>query len=393
LAVTETRIDPNARPGFHRDTATWACYALLALLTSCYGMIGPLLPWLREALDLTYQQGAYHSVAMAVGVTGMGLMVPNFAPALGRRGCVAVCLSMMAAGLSLLCLAPALAVSLAASVIIGAALPFAVMVAPAVLTERHGIHTGIAMAEANAIAYLGFLFAPAMVSLAAAAGNWRWSFVLPAAFYALYWGLMRRFDFGAVRLKSADGVAAALPAAFWWHWLMLIFSISAELCMVVWGPSYLETVLGLPRAQALWAAMIFPLGMLLGRIMVSAALRRFRSEELALAAMLAGALGAMLFVGSGTLWVAAAGLFLSGVGMAGLYPFGITLAMQAAGPVMDRAAARASLASGLAILLAPFVIGTIADRAGMQAAFVLVPALLAVAGAAHLAGRRASRLS
>lgn len=362
---------------------------MLALLTSCYGMLGPLLPSLREALSLTYQQGAYHSVAMAIGATSMGLLVPVLAPALGRKGCVGVSLLLMTGGLTMVCLAPSLGVSLGASVLMGAALPFTVTVAPAVLTERHGARTGIAMAEANTIAYLGFLFAPAMVSLAAAAGSWRWSFVLPVLFYATYWALLRNMDLGALRLKAAKGQAQALPPAFWWYWLMLIFSISAELCLVVWGPSYLESVLGLPRSYALAASMIFPMGMLIGRMGVSVALRRYGSEELALAAMLCGALGAMVFVSAGSLWLSGVGLFIAGLGMAGLYPFGITLAMQAAGPAMDRAAARSSLASGLAILFAPFIIGAIADARGMQAAFVLVPVFLAMAAGAHLAGRRA----
>lgn len=378
-------------PPFRRDAATLACYVLLALLTSSFGMLGPLIPWLRDALSLSYQQAAYHTAAMAIGVVVTGMIVPSVAARLGRRGCLAYSFCALSGALALIGSAGSLPVSLFGGFVLGSALPFTVTVASAVMAERHGARTGIAMAEANAIAYIGFLLAPVIVSVAASTAGWRWSFLPPALMYIAFWLTIRHIDFGVVRLKMEGTGHVRLPAAFWCHWLMLGLSISAELSMVVWGPSYLETVLGLKREMALWASMIFPAGMLVGRLLVAMLLRRYRSEQLVLVAMFAGALGVMLFVLADGLAVAVVGLFVAGFGMAGLYPFGITLAMQSAGAAPDRAAARASLASGFATLMAPLLIGVLADKAGLHAAFSLVPMFLVLATGAHFVGRRMAR--
>lgn len=391
--MTPPRIaSPETPPApFHRDGAILAIYVLLGLLTSSYGMLGPLLPWLREALHLSFEQAAYHSVAMAVGVTGIGFFVPLLAVRLGRKGCLALALGAMALGLATICRAPDLTVSLAGSLIVGMALPLGISVAPAVMTERSGPHVGIAMAEANTIAYIGFLLAPGIVNLAERFGGWRWSFVLPALAYAAYGLAIRNLPLGDVRMHSGAGGSERLSAAFWCHWAMLSLGVAAELSMAVWGPSYLETAARLPRDMALWSSMIFPMGMFVGRAAVSLMLRRMRAEALVLPSMLLGALGVLAFVTAQGFWLAAGGMFLAGLGMAGLYPFGITLAMLAAGEARDRGAARAALASGAATLIAPVMIGAVADRLGMRAAFGLIPVFLLLAAIAYLAGRRLER--
>lgn len=354
-------------------------------------MIGPLLPWLREALHLSFEQAAYHSVAMAAGVTGMGFLMPHLAVHFGRKGCVLLALCAMALGLATICFAPDLRVSLTGSLIVGIALPLGVSVAPAVLTERSGARVGIAMAEANTIAYIGFLMAPAVVNMAERLGGWRWSFVAPALVYAAYGLAIRKLPLGEVRMTGAAGASSRLPAAFWCHWAMLSLCVAAEMSMAVWGPSYLETAAQLPREMALWSSMIFPMGMFVGRAAVSLMLRRMQAAALVLPSMLLGALGVLAFVTAHGFGLAACGMFLAGLGMAGLYPFGITLAMLAAGAAHDRGAARAALASGVATLIAPVLIGYVADRAGMRAAFGLVPLFLLLAALAHLLGRRLER--
>lgn len=353
-------------------------------------MLGPLIPWLREALHISYAQAAYHSVAMSAGVAGTALMVQSIANAIGRKGCVALALACVCTGTALVCSAPVIQISLLGCVITGAAAPLMITVAPAIMTERHAANTGIAMAEANAVAYAGFLFAPAFVSLAAQAGSWRWSFVPSLMLASLFWLAVRNMDLGVFRLKSSQGEYRPLPRAYWAHWLMLMLSICAELALITFGPSYLETVLHLPRGEALWASMVFPAGMALGRLTVAALLRRVRTEQLVLSSIMIAMVGTVLVVLSSNVATAYAGLFIASLGIAGLYPFGITLAMQAARGALDQAAARASLASGLATLTGPLLVGLIADQRGLSAAFGIVPMFLGLAALAHLYGRRAA---
>lgn len=388
--MTTDRIAPSAAmPGFHRDPTTLACYAFLALLTSSYGMIGPLMPSLRTALDLSYQQGAYHTSAMSFGTVATGLLGPAIRRRIGRRGCVMLTLGLMTVGTILLCAAQHLVMSLTAGLLFGAAIALAVLVCPAVLAERHGALVGIANAEANFIAYLGIFLVPGIVSLAMGLVGWRWSFLLPVAAYGLFWLAIRRIDFGTAVEAGALAAGRRLPLAYWCYWAFLGFSVACEFSMVVWGPSYLENVAGLRRDQALLASMIFPAGMLSGRLAGAFLMRRIPAARQVLPTVALGALGVWLFLSSSQPMVAMAGLFVAGVGMANFYPLGITLALLAAGPARDAAAARASLASGVASLAAPLVIGWVADRAGLAAGFNTIFAFFLGIALAALAGGRA----
>ena len=65
-----------------------------------------------------------------------------------------------------------------------------------------------------------------------------------------------------------------------------------------------------------------------------------------------------------------------------LFPVGAALAMATAPLQPQLASGRLVLASGLAVLLAPLVLGVIADAAGIRSAWLLVPAICVVALAA-----------
>jgi MFS family permease len=69
------------------------------------------------------------------------------------------------------------------------------------------------------------------------------------------------------------------------------------------------------------------------------------------------------------------GLFLGGLGTAGLYPVAIAVALQAAPKAPFEAAARATLASGLSVLLAPSSLGLAADGFGIVGAWGIIPGL------------------
>ena len=93
--------------------------------------------------------------------------------------------------------------------------------------------------------------------------------------------------------------------------------------------------------------------------------------------------GFLLFWQAGGVLLALCGLFISGLGIASLYPLILSLAIGAAGNNTVQASARATLASGLAILTLPLLLGRLADAVGIGLAygvlvFLLVGVLLIV---------------
>jgi MFS-type transporter involved in bile tolerance (Atg22 family) len=66
---------------------------------------------------------------------------------------------------------------------------------------------------------------------------------------------------------------------------------------------------------------------------------------------------------------------LTGLGVASFYPLTLSLAIGSADGNEAQAGARASLASGVAIMFLPLLLGRFADSAGLKSAFVLVAVL------------------
>jgi MFS family permease len=85
-------------------------------------------------------------------------------------------------------------------------------------------------------------------------------------------------------------------------------------------------------------------------------------------------------------WLAIVGLFVAGLGYGAQYPLSIALLLETAPGATDAAQARATLAGGLAIGVAPFLLGALADAVGTHTAFVVVPAFAVLGGVATAFG-------
>ena len=116
--------------------------------------------------------------------------------------------------------------------------------------------------------------------------------------------------------------------------------------------------------------------------------RRFGSERLIAVALAVAAAGFAVFwlVPSST--AAVVGLGITGSGVSLLYPLTLALGIAAAGGRTDSAAARAAFAAGIAIAVAPFVLGGLADASDLQVAYAIVPALLVLGAVALAAAHR-----
>ncbi len=71
-----------------------------------------------------------------------------------------------------------------------------------------------------------------------------------------------------------------------------------------------------------------------------------------------------------------AGLFITGLGVANFYPLILSLAIGAANGDTTQAGARATLASGTAILILPMALGSLADSTDIHQAYGIVVILL-----------------
>ncbi|URM98845.1 MFS transporter [Actinomadura madurae] len=173
-------------------------------------------------------------------------------------------------------------------------------------------------------------------------------------------------------------VGGGVMWGFWGRWVDLVLAVGVEFCMVFWAADFLRSVKEFGAGTATTLSAAFVLGMAVGRAVAGPAVRfGGRPDRLLAFAALVG-IGGFAILWTSPAPVAVAGLLVTGLGVALLYPviLGQALAAWASQPV--RAAARCALASGVAIGVAPLVLGTLADFTTLRAAVFVAPALLVV---------------
>jgi predicted MFS family arabinose efflux permease len=251
-----------------------------------------------------------------------------------------------------------------------------------VLSDHHGARRAIALTEANIGASLGGSVAAVALGVGQQSGlGWRAALLLalalPAAaacaFHALALEVPRPL------VHRAAPRPPALPGLFWVYWSIILLLGAAEWCVTYWGAEYLHRPVGFERSVAAALMSAFLLAMVAGRVLGSRLVRVVASPPLLVGAI-AGALGGfVLFWLAPVPLVAVGGLAVTGLGVANLYPLGLASAVAVAARQSERASARITLSSGLALLLAPLTVGGLADRVGLRAAYSVVPVLLVVA--------------
>jgi fucose permease len=168
----------------------------------------------------------------------------------------------------------------------------------------------------------------------------------------------------------------------------VLLAVSVEFCMVFWAASAVTDWHHASDGVAPAVASLFLVGMAVARSLAVPVVRRLPNVRvLMLSCIGVAAAGFGVFWSAPVLPLAAVGLAVTGLGVALLYPTTVSRTVAAWPHAHDRAAARAALASGMAIGGAPFVLARLADLTGLRAAYLIVPVLLAALAIRTLTAR------
>ena len=377
---------------FQRTSFTWLAYLMLALYAYFLNFLGPIAPFLKEELGLTYTVSSLHFTAFAVGILLVGL----FGHVLIQRAGRGRSLWLGAAGLSLggllLLVGRSPVVTIAAAFCMGLVGSLILAIVPSALSDQHGEQRAVALSEANVVASLLSTAAPLVVGFfARSTGGWRLGLgisILVPMVLALFFGKAQPPQETQTPGERTGSNRPPLPGLFWLFWLALFLAVSVEFCMVSWSADYLETVLGLSRANSAQAVSLFLAAMIVGRLVASRLVQRIPAQQVVSASALLAGVGFLVYWRTDNITLGLAGLFITGLGVACLYPLILSLAVGAARGATVQASARATLASGAAILALPLTLGRLADASGIRPAYVVVALLLAgVLVIVQLAGR------
>jgi MFS family permease len=385
-------VDNTQGTLFRRDELTWLAFGMLGFYNYLLSGLGPLMPSLREELGLSYTVASLHFSAFAVGMILAGLVGDRVVRRYGRTKVLWAGAAGLVAGAVALTLFHTPILTVGSVLLMGGVGSLVLILIPAILADRHGENRAIAIVEANILAATTGAMAGLLIGLGEQTpAGWRGALLLSLAI-----PLFLVIRFGHVSLPAAAWIGARrdagtrLPAAYWAFWLAVVLAVGVEFSLIFWGADFL-VVAGLSTSAAATTVSLFLWGMVAGRIAGRQVARWMRAEQLLLLAL--GISGGGFFV----YWLApdvlatVLGLFVAGIGVANLFPLTVALALGAAPGQSNEAGARLTFASGTAILVAPLLLGALADATGIRLAYGVVPIFLLGVFMAGVLGRRLSR--
>ena len=367
------------REPFVRDAPTVLSYAALGCFTFWLYAFGPALTLLRDELGFSYAMLGLYEVLWSAGAALAGAGFAWTARRLSRGALLWGSAVGTAAGAALFTLGGGVPATLLGAGVFGLAGTTLLTVIQAILSDRHGSRREQALTEANIGAGASAVFAPLVLGLLAAGVlGWRATFAFPVVVFALLFLRYRREPLPAAPQHHAAERSGGLPPACWLFAVLTALSSAIEFCLIYFGPQMLLHT-GLSAAAASTALSSNYLGILVGRVLGARLTRRpGRSVRLLYASLLVTFASFVLFWLTGVPALAVVALFLCGAGIANLYPLALALTLDAADGREDRANARSQVILGLVAAASPFLLGSLADRYGLTAAFTLEPALIAL---------------
>lgn len=434
-----TTQPPAPAPRLRRDRFTLTLDGVFVTWGWLLYSFNPSVPLLAAELGVSNAQAGLHGTAMAVGAVLAAAVTPRAVLRLGRRTALVAACVLLGAGIGLLVSGWTLPVTLTGMVVVALGGNVAISAAQAGLVLHHGRTASAAVTEANGVGSGVGLLGPLAVGACVAAG-WGWRpAVAVTAVLALATAVAARLlpTVGALgrpgahgragagaggdasraepvgpvagrgRADAADSTAgppATDPAdaaqasrtaravvASRWFLVTVVAALALENATTYWATDLVRdrTGAGAGIATATTAGLVA--GMTLIRFVVGPlSLRTSPARLLAASFGVAVAGWAVLWTATSAS-VALAGLFLAGLGYGAQYPLGIALLLGASGGATDAAQARATVGGGVAIGLAPFLLGALADAVGPHTAFLVVPVPAVVGGVAAVSGGRAWR--
>lgn len=359
-----------------------------------YG-IGYIVPLLRRDLGISESMAGLHASAVAIGTLLAGIAGERYMRRLGDT--LAPRVAMLGIGIAGLVVAFAsnVAMTLAGAGLFGVAGGILLSWVNHTLSSLGGREASIALARVNLVGLIAGLASPIAIATVDSLGvTGRFAMFLPFPFVAVlegvFWRRARTEPAPPARVEVAPRrPAQRLPGAYWRAWLVIVVAVALEFTIVYWGASLIGIRTGAGTSEATTAAAAFLLGMIASRIALAAGLgthaARLRVTSLALGAVIVGALVTWQAT---SLVISAAGLFVAGLGVGPLYPVGIAFALSLVREAPEAAAARATLATGVALIGAPFLLAVTAERIGLENAWPLVAVAALVAIALVAATRR-----
>ncbi|WP_082743829.1 MULTISPECIES: MFS transporter [unclassified Burkholderia] len=361
------------------------------------GMLGPAMPFVRTELGFDLREVGLHFAAYALGLALIGFPYRWLSACRLPTGIGQIAVLTVVAASSVLALSHALPITLLAAAMMGLSSGLVMATGQAKLGARYRERAAAKLVEAHVVAGLCVLGGALLIGSATSIGlSWRTAPVVVAISAALLAAIpvsTYRRDEPALHVIDASpithGTGARLPRVLQLSlWALVVLGISAEWGVGFWGAAYMKETVASSASMAATLMSVYFGGTVCGRVASSYLLRTVKPLTLLVAVAL-GAIAtfAVLHVTRDVLITAGLAALL-GACLGNFFPLILGTAMRAAPDAGPALSAQASQAVGVALLIAPFLLGMLSEKIGMQSAFatlivypvLMVPIMLGLSG-------------
>ncbi|MGE7956474.1 MFS transporter [Pseudomonas sp. NPDC089530] len=360
------------------EARPWFLYLLFGLFGAQQGLLGPIMPFLRETLALDLSWAGLHFAAYAAGLALIGWPYRWLERRLRTTSMATVACASVIVASSLLALAGYWSLTLLAAGAMGLSGGFVMAVGQAALGERYREQAASRLVEAHIVAGLCVLGGALLVGGITGLGlSWR---LVPASIAAVAVLLtllaLRRREAPSLQALAnpldhnrPPSMTRRLQASLW---ALVLLGIAAEWGVGFWGAEYLTVHAGVSASTAATLMSLYFAGTVCGRLASRYALSRVRPLLLLVGVMFGAIATLLVLFFSETRLLTALFIFVLGACLGNFFPLILGSAMQVAPGASSAISAQASQAVGVALLLAPFLLGLLSSRIGVEAAFNLL---------------------
>ena len=366
---------------FQRDRFFWVVATQTAIVNFYLGGFGPAQSLLRADQGTSLTIAGLHGTAMGVASIAAGYANPHLAHKFGRAKTKWIGLGIFLVGLFLFVISPPVILTIPATLVTGFGTSIVINTMLTSMSHHYGKAAEVAIPQANGIASVGFVTGTALIGTIASVypGFWRLGLLLalPVALILVLVGREKEVE---DHVPDEGGPQSGkMSATFWLAWFGFVVCISSEFATSFWSAALLKDGVGSTAAISTVAIVALGTGMGIGRWFGGLVLRNFKLDNQLLGSVALQFIGFAAFWLSHSMIISLICLFIIGLGISMQFALSAIRLVGFSGNRPDLAVGKSSLAAGIAIAGAPFLLGFLGDNFGISRAYIMVPVLIAIA--------------
>lgn len=378
--MTEAMRDESAAPATVRHAGQpWGIYLLFGLFGAQQGMLGPIMPFLRGELGLDLRWTGLHFSAYALGLALVGFPYRWLERRAWPIGMAPIAIATVIVASGLFTLARQLPMTLLAAMLMGLSGGWVMAVGQALLGARYQEQAAAKLVAAHVVAGLCVLGGALLVGAATGLGwSWRTAPLIVTLGAVLLVVTSWSTDRPHVQAAQGNRTGAVIDRTLLGRrlqlsiWALVILGISAEWGVGFWGAEYLKAHAQISASAAATLMSLYFAGTVCGRLASSYTLRFIKPLTLLMAVTLGAIATLLVLYALEARWATVAFTFVLGACLGNFFPLILGSAMRIAPHASSALSTQASQAVGVALLLAPFLLGLLSEQIGVQAAFSLL---------------------